>query len=701
MRKIAKYVLSVVIVAACALLVWLLPAHRLPAALVAVLVALATAVAAGAGNQITEVVQNWLMPGRGRAAVLRQHFASLSGAPGPPLVSGVDPLWLGVHTAAAYDGSDRMAGVPPVPAYVRRDCHGWTVDQIKERAFVLLQGRSAAGKTRLAFEAMREAVPKHRLLVPDDGKALAALAETGPAAADHVIWLDNVERYLTPEGLTSAVLDRLRPPGGNGATVLATLRAEARRDLEKQKDSALRLLVDDVLKRAVTPQVPLDSMLSPDEQARARESDDPRVREALSRNDQEGFGAALCGGRALADRWERGRSGEEPVGAALVTAAAECRRAGYHGAVPRDVLKSLYPHYLEPADRGRGDLTHARHALTWATTQVNGVACLRSVVKRRLELSDYLLDHIRSTRRGTPVPAKTWDAVVGLASATELVAIAVAANGEGDRDRAMTISRAAFDQGEPAGSFVYGMLLSDIKRVDEAMTAYRMAAEAGHAGAANNLGVLLASKGRLADAEAAYKQAIALGDAGVGGNLGLLLQEQGRLADAEAEWRRAAAAGYPGGAFHLGRLLASRGDHEGAADALRKAEEGFRLEARAGNEIGMYFLGLLLAERGDPAGAEEFYRQALDSGYVAAGNALGTMLAREGRLADAEAVYRQAIDLGDAWLGGNLGLLLKAQGRLADAETEWRLAADAGDPGSVEHLKRLSADRDNRDDPHD
>jgi hypothetical protein len=64
------------------------------------------------------------------------------------------------------------------------------VERIHSGGFVLLEGRSVAGKSRLAFQAMIEAVPRHKLLIPDDGKALAELAATGPAPERSVIWLD-------------------------------------------------------------------------------------------------------------------------------------------------------------------------------------------------------------------------------------------------------------------------------------------------------------------------------------------------------------------------------------------------------------------------------------------------------------------------------------------------------------------------------
>jgi hypothetical protein len=70
-----------------------------------------------------------------------------------------DPVLLGVHPAARDD-------VDQVPVYVARDVDDRLADALRRGGFVLLSGESTAGKTRMAYEAMRRVVPDRRLLAP-------------------------------------------------------------------------------------------------------------------------------------------------------------------------------------------------------------------------------------------------------------------------------------------------------------------------------------------------------------------------------------------------------------------------------------------------------------------------------------------------------------------------------------------------------
>jgi len=76
----------------------------------------------------------------------------------------VDLTRIGVHPAVLPDGvevRDRL------PAYVRRDQHDAVVRRLVAGGFVVVQGDSGAGKSRLAFEAVREVLPGHVLFAPE------------------------------------------------------------------------------------------------------------------------------------------------------------------------------------------------------------------------------------------------------------------------------------------------------------------------------------------------------------------------------------------------------------------------------------------------------------------------------------------------------------------------------------------------------
>ena len=84
-----------------------------------------------------------------------------------------------------------------MPAYVRRGAHDALVAALRAGGFVLIGGRAASGKTRLAFEAMREALPDCLLLVPYDGQALLELKQAHGAPRRSLIFLENLERFTS------------------------------------------------------------------------------------------------------------------------------------------------------------------------------------------------------------------------------------------------------------------------------------------------------------------------------------------------------------------------------------------------------------------------------------------------------------------------------------------------------------------------
>ena len=62
--------------------------------------------------------------------------------------------------------------------------------------------------------------------MPESGRTLRELADSGEELQNVVVWLDDLERYLTPQGLDRSVLERLCPPDRPDVVVLATMRGE-------------------------------------------------------------------------------------------------------------------------------------------------------------------------------------------------------------------------------------------------------------------------------------------------------------------------------------------------------------------------------------------------------------------------------------------------------------------------------------------
>jgi eukaryotic-like serine/threonine-protein kinase len=168
-----------------------------------------------------------------------------------------------------------------------------------------------------------------------------------------VIWLDDLERYLGAAGLTPGLLDRLMPGTSPDAVMICTMRVSeyerftnrAEPDINADDRAAWRASRG-VLRRARV--VFADRLWSGAELARAAEHrDDLRIARALDHAMTFGVAETLTAGPVLVRDWRNARSpGAHPRGAALVTAAVDCRRAGMDVPVTRALVEELHEHYL-------------------------------------------------------------------------------------------------------------------------------------------------------------------------------------------------------------------------------------------------------------------------------------------------------------------------------------------------------------------
>jgi tetratricopeptide (TPR) repeat protein len=291
-----------------------------------------------------------------------------------------DPTALGVHR--------------PFPPYVRRDQDEEIVTFLKQGGFILVLGDSAAGKTRSAFEALKSTYPKHRLIIPER-TALAAAVDEMCTLRDAVLWLDDLEKYLGPHGLTTTMITRLH---GRGRSILATLRKQELKRLEDEADD--RLLEDDPRKvLACANTVRLDREFTASELARALVlAHDPLIAEALVHVDKYGLAEYLAAGPQLLERWQNAWSPRtNPRGAALVQAAIDCRRAGYLSPLPKDLLNEIHELYVDI----RGPRLYPEsidEAWAWVTKPWRGTtALLEESGNDAVTVFDYVVDHVQRT----------------------------------------------------------------------------------------------------------------------------------------------------------------------------------------------------------------------------------------------------------------------------------------------------------------
>lgn len=249
-----------------------------------------------------------------------------------------DPIALGVHPAAVLVGGDR------VPPFVRRDVDDELRHALVRPGLVLVVGESTAGKSRAGYEAMRAVLPEHALVVPSGGDALAALAPVIVDLPKCVVWLDDLDRYLGSGGLSPDLLTRLLGDGSRHVVVLATMRTQERARYDRVREAGLDdagrqvwRRGRDVIERAY--EITLDRQWSAAELRRARDSSDPRIADAMRQAGRFGLAEVLAAGPELVSTLRNAWSpGCNPRGAALVTAAVACRRAGVHRLVPLSVV---------------------------------------------------------------------------------------------------------------------------------------------------------------------------------------------------------------------------------------------------------------------------------------------------------------------------------------------------------------------------
>ncbi|GLZ39530.1 tetratricopeptide repeat protein [Actinokineospora sp. NBRC 105648] len=478
-----------------------------------------------------------------------------------------DPTVLGVH---------RALGSQPdgVPTYVPRDRHEDVVAALRPGGFVLVVGDSAAGKSRLAFEAIAQVLARHTLLHPEPA-GLAVAVEEMAETRDAVLWLDDLERFLG--ALTPTAVTRLLGGDGHRRVIVATVRLQELNALDAESDRTQlegrrRLL-------AMATRIRVERAFSPGELERARNrAQDSRIAEALEHVEDYGVAEYLAAGPQLLQRWEDGHAaGTHARGAALVAAAIDCRRAGYRSALPVALLNDLHERYLLPARQSRPEELEA--AWTWATTPWRDTVALLELDSGAVTVFDYLVDHVQRTKPPDALPAEeVLRIAVAHADAADCTSVGTAAYEAGR----LSLAHDAFVRATALHTATAGPdhLTTLISRNSVAMTLRRLdrLPEADQ----ENRAVLEAFT-RLLGAEHLYTLTSR-------NNLALVLIAQGRSAEAEQELRAVLAVqvrkwgpGHP-------NALGSRNNLAAALRGLGRFEEAVR-EHRAGWEECVRVLG--------------------------------------------------------------------------------------------------------------
>jgi tetratricopeptide (TPR) repeat protein len=500
----------------------------------------------------------------------------------PPKVREItDPVRLGTHKAAEPE-LGLPAGTAESPVYIPRDLDGELRELLATGGFVLLVGDSTAGKTRMAFEAMHATLPYHTLIAPD---GLAAIPAAIGQAADErwsVLWLDDLERFLGPGGITGADVGRLTG-SGHHQVIIATIRAAEQARLTadlRDEDRAWQGLRDvrEVLDQARQIRIARQFTTSELERARARDWD-PRIAVAVKQADSYGIAEYLAAGPTLQREWEDARSSATQAvarGAAIVAAAVDIRRAGYTSPIPRDLLDEIHGSYLDGPERASRPRESLADAWAWVTAPRSGATGLLTPVgDNEVEVFDYLTD--TAERRSGPldrVPVPVIRSALASAAASDANSVARIAYNQGRWQLAANAWRIACRRlaSDPAGGQQHpdtltcrgnlALVLHDLGQLDEAEAENRAVMEARELvlgpdhpdtlTSRGNLALVLRDLGRLTEARAEIRAVAAARRRVLGpdhpdslasrNNLALVLRDLDRLNDARSELRAVLAA---------------------------------------------------------------------------------------------------------------------------------------------------------------
>jgi eukaryotic-like serine/threonine-protein kinase len=384
-----------------------------------------------------------------------------------------NPLAVGVHPALSP-----TSGEDAVPPFVLRDRSLDVVEALRVSRFVLVVGESTAGKTRMAYEAMRSCLGGHVFIRPRSRRELPAALDRAGQYRRSVVWLDDLQLYLGAGGLVAEMITPLLAAPRRHIVVLATMRAHERARYSPRQDAGLPDDERHAFRRAgevlaLAREVRVDRLWSRTERDRAAGVDDGRITRALEQADRFGVAQYLAAGPQLFREWQdAGGSAPEgrPRGAALVAAAVDARRAGYHDPLPIDFLRRLHEVYLADAAGRHVRLDTWEDALAWATQPLHSTSSLLLPSgPGRYVAFDYLGDALDEYPHPPDLPGPAWEALIEYVPAADVIEVAWSAFLRGSPLVAERALRTAVESGHYEAALDFAAMMHDAERVDDVL----------------------------------------------------------------------------------------------------------------------------------------------------------------------------------------------------------------------------------------
>lgn len=363
-----------------------------------------------------------------RVHVARTARERIAGLPDRPLpVAEWDAQKLNVHPAAAPAECGAAPAVFVLPAYVRRP-H----DEVVRRRLMsiadgsrtellVLRGGSCTGKTRTAYEAVKQFLADWHLIYPKTGDALIAAVEANAITEKTVLWLDDAQHLLEqPDGdhVAAALRQLLEQPGP--VIVLASLSPGAYTRLTTpatQDEPAIHPNAQALLRPWPTIEVSEEfTGESLDEVYRQAETDSSINAALMSVAERGALTQTLAAGPDLMDHWIHATS---PYGKAVLTAAIDASRLGV-GRLSTAFLLGAAPGYLRAHERAEAPQDWSQRAMDYAYTLRKGIVRALNPVPLAQgmgsepdihTLADYLAEHAAPLREGGVPPSSFWTAI--------------------------------------------------------------------------------------------------------------------------------------------------------------------------------------------------------------------------------------------------------------------------------------------------
>ncbi|MGW3153120.1 tetratricopeptide repeat protein [Streptomyces sp. NPDC001089] len=505
-------------------------------------------------------------------------------------VGDASPLQLGVHRA------EKLKKSSSVPPYVPRDADGRIREEIEAArggGGVLIVGDSTAGKTRSAYEVLRQTFPDGSVIIPrirsNFSEILDHVATQATLRGKLVVWLDDLEGYLSPDGLTPTALQTLLQ---YEVIVLCTMRADQYvshiRPPEDGADVGQRLGYS--VLNFFHP-IFVERKWSKSEirrlESRLKESEcDERLEEAFLHREKYGIAEYVAAGpKLLAELVAAKRVMGNSRGWAIAAAAIDLARMGVRTPIPESTLMDLSVHYLDSQELGPLCDENADKAIEWATRIRFGVTgfLVASSEKGHWTPFDYLVDNATPiTPETADIPEPAWDAAVNHAAEnSELLSVGFAAFLAGRLSLAERCCKPDAERGVPQA--MYNLAYVQRKRRSEEYVDewFASVAKSGSIVEARSLGYLHEVEERWEAAEQCYGRAAEQGDGLAMRLIGILCRRKRVLGDEEEWYWKAAEAGdevsaayfeQPG--IYPARSEVESGEHETfLAEAKKRVEE--------------------------------------------------------------------------------------------------------------------------------